>query len=487
MELIILVSVSIVIGGFYFYRRMATLNTKLSHSDNQKKIVQNQSESFRTEIQNLRIRKKEQLDNLIQVHSKETSKLKDEIQDLQSQIDVKVEEVKTLEKQKELLFSEKKRLTRLMNQQLETISAESDVLLRTSKQIWGDQLLKKDEEFEQMKIELETCIRKKDDLYELMTNKRNETISRISSLFSDYKHVQHVISEEYVRTKKHPAPKEALRIKELTEKSKVHFEQYRQMVYKYETLLQLFPELENYVDDFSTIQELENIESIVDLQEEYDRTQFYLKHLSKDEFNKLSSVERNQLALDKYLSGKKSKWQIGRDYELYCGQLYEQDGWSVEYIGMERKLNDLGRDLIAKKNLEVHVIQCKYWAQYKEIHENSIAQLFGTTAVFGMDNNTLEEVTPVLMTNISLSETALKFASKLGVKFVKQDLKDFPRIKCNVGIDEYGEKTMIYHLPFDQQYDKTQIKYGEESYAWTVEEAELKGFRRAFKYRGAGR
>lgn len=41
----------------------------------------------------------------------------------------------------------------------------------------------------------------------------------------------------------------------------------------------------------------------------------------------------------------------------------------------------------------------------------------------------------------------------------------------------------IYHLPFDQQYYRTEIKSPGEFYAWTVEEAVNAGFRRAFKYR----
>lgn len=52
-------------------------------------------------------------------------------------------------------------------------------------------------------------------------------------------------------------------------------------------------------------------------------------------------------------------------------------------------------------------------------------------------------------------------------------------IKCN--ISESGEK--IYHLPFDQMYDKTFItpKNG-DLYVATVTEAELYGFRHAHKW-----
>lgn len=86
---------------------------------------------------------------------------------------------------------------------------------------------------------------------------------------------------------------------------------------------------------------------------------------------------------------------------------------------------------------------------------------------------------PVLMTNINLSTTALDFAKKLDVKIVKLNLSEFPRIKCNVN---GGNK--IYHLPFDQKYDITKIKTKDEFYAFTIEEAVRKGFRRACKYYG---
>ena len=88
------------------------------------------------------------------------------------------------------------------------------------------------------------------------------------------------------------------------------------------------------------------------------------------------------------------------------------------------------------------------------------------------------------MTNIELSETASKFAKILNVKIIKLDMTEFSRIKCKVNTDINGNNTKIYHLPFDQQYDKTQIKNTNDFYALTVEEAVEKGFRRAYKYRG---
>jgi hypothetical protein len=53
-------------------------------------------------------------------------------------------------------------------------------------------------------------------------------------------------------------------------------------------------------------------------------------------------------------------------------------------------------------------------------------------------------------------------------------------IKCNIN---QSSKEKIYHLPFDQQYDRTKIiPSSGEFYAATVAEAEKKGFRRAFRH-----
>tara|TARA_R110002050_G_scaffold262599_1_gene402845 strand:- start:151 stop:597 length:447 start_codon:yes stop_codon:yes gene_type:complete len=139
------------------------------------------------------------------------------------------------------------------------------------------------------------------------------------------------------------------------------------MLYKYEYLLNIFPELTNYVDDFDTLKQLDDVNSIKDFKEDFDNVQNYL---SKEEYFDLDEDYRNQLALDRYLKGKKTSWQIGRDYEMSCGITYEERGWEVEYFGMEKRLNDLGRDLIARKGNDVEIIQCKLWKKQKQYTKN---------------------------------------------------------------------------------------------------------------------
>jgi hypothetical protein len=91
-------------------------------------------------------------------------------------------------------------------------------------------------------------------------------------------------------------------------------------------------------------------------------------------------------------------------------------------------------------------------------------------------------VRAVFVTSTRLSERAQEFADFLGIETEverKYD-RDYPMIKCNVGGEE-----KIYHLPFDQQYDNVVIEQEKgEYYVRTTAEAEAKGFRRAYRWRG---
>jgi hypothetical protein len=179
--------------------------------------------------------------------------------------------------------------------------------------------------------------------------------------------------------------------------------------------------------------------------------------------------------------------------------LYEQKGFNVQYQGIEKGLEDLGRDLICRKGSCVEVVQCKRWRESKVIHEKHINQLFGTTVMFfiqhiQLSNNPELDLFPSLLkqkqisatiyTSAQLSETAREFAHILGVVVVEGfPFKKYPSIKCNISM---RDGTRIYHLPFDQQYDRTIVhEERSECYAETVAEAERLGFRRAWRWRGA--
>jgi hypothetical protein len=299
----------------------------------------------------------------------------------------------------------------------------------------------------------------------------------------------------YLEIKKHPAYKKAEAVRAMALENRLLRKQIKiaqNFVTYYE---KLFPWINEYVgEDLDDL-----LEGIAQYEKEgsEEETDPVLKYIPKAEYEKLPASERNQKALDRYISSRKRPYEIGRDYERYIGYLYEKDGYKVEYMGIEKGLEDLGRDLVCIKGNEIEIVQCKCWASHKTIHEKHINQLYGTAVKYFIDHNRITkgkksltlfpelissgQIKAAFITSTKLSETAKKFATALGVKVIEEKpLDKYPLIKCNIG----ANGARIYHLPFDQQYDKTLIKNQGEFYASTVKEAEDKGFRRAFRWRG---
>lgn len=270
--------------------------------------------------------------------------------------------------------------------------------------------------------------------------------------------------------------KKVASIREIRKNAQERIAEAKVATYQLEYLKALYPSLEDVLDtDYKELTFKNEIP-------EYDPVR---KFLNKEDWFTLSESERNQKALDNYImSHHKTKWQIGRDYELYVGYLYSKKGFKVDYYGSFNNIDDLGRDLIVITPEKTLIIQCKYWSKEKLIHEKHINQLFGTTVSYSIENNIpLNKITGILITNTCLSERAKDFCHRLNIQYKENlQLGDFPRIKCNIGKDEYGFTTKIYHLPMDQQYDKVKIDKEGEFLAFTVSEAEEHGFRRAFKW-----
>lgn len=276
--------------------------------------------------------------------------------------------------------------------------------------------------------------------------------------------------------------KKVASIRQIRAEAKEIAQRHIQAKYQLEYLLTMFPALEEVLDtEYGELPSLD-ISNISD----YDKTRDWL---SKEEYNQLNTTERNQLALDRYReSSRKSKWQIGRDYELFIGYELTRSGYIVDYFGSYMGLEDLGRDLIAKRSDKTLIVQCKYWSAQKQIHEKHVLQLYGTLVCYCMEHYIdINKAEGMLVTNITLSETAKRMAKYLKIKYKENyALGNYPCIKCNIRKNENGEKAFIYHLPFDQQYDHTKIDSPGEFFAMTVAEAENAGFRRALKWFGTG-
>lgn len=287
--------------------------------------------------------------------------------------------------------------------------------------------------------------------------------------------------------KKHPALKAAEEVAKARAERRVYKERAKFLEYQLLSYKEYFPFLEEYEDVI--LDEAIPLAGGSDNVEALEESDPVLRYLGKTEYDKLPTASRNQIALDRYLSTNLSPSAIGRLYERYLGYLWEKDGWSVEYHGIVKGYEDLGRDLICSKGGVTNIIQAKCWSSHKTIHEKHVFQLFGTLQLYLMECVGTDRSTPktsaLFITSTMLSPVARKAAEWLKIEVREQFplSKSFPMIKCNIN---QRTKEKIYHLPFDQQYDRTKINSAlGECYAETAVEAEKKGFRRAFRFHGA--
>lgn len=290
-------------------------------------------------------------------------------------------------------------------------------------------------------------------------------------------------SINWLENKDRPAFRAAEEVRRMQQISSKIMLEYKEFAYKYDYLLYSFPEIAEYIENDEDLICIAEKFSYQDLEDNSDKRRDYL---SRDEYVRLSEAEKSQLSLDRYVNGlKKNKWQIGRDYEMSCAFQFERKGYTVEMHGIKYKKEDLGRDLIAIREndcsfgKEILIIQCKNWSHDRIIRENVIMQLYATAMEYQISNRINANIVPVLAVPpySQISEMAIKFAERLKIRIERMQNLEFPRIKCNIN---NGNK--IYHLPFDQLYDRTEIKFNGECYAFTVEEAERKGFRRAMRH-----
>lgn len=323
---------------------------------------------------------------------------------------------------------------------------------------------------------LRAALDDKDARLQMLIASRVEAYPHVAQVWADWELAKAESEAQALRRKKHPALKASEVVKE---KGREMAELGRRM-----KLAEYVAALYEY--HFPWLVDLRDLDAELDYATspngEPDRADPVSKFLSNEEWTALSECERNQRALERYLRGKLTPWQLGRDYERYVGYLREQDGYRVTYHGIIHGFEDLGRDVLAEKDGAIEVIQCKRWAAHKEIHEKHVFQLFGTMVAAQIENPG-KRVTGTFTTTTGLSERAREFARVLDIRVEESfPLADYPRIKCNVA---RRTSEHIYHLPFDQQYDSTVIEpHRGERYAMTCAEAEALGFRRAWRWQG---
>ena len=306
-------------------------------------------------------------------------------------------------------------------------------------------------------------------------------------LFADIEWERSGLIEQALVMKRNPSIKGSIEVAKVKREKQKIIRELKALKYKMFYYEQMVPWLLELEDENIVPQELEvfNTENTND----DDASSFWL---TTNEYMTLPTIERYQKALDRYWNRNKSNWEIGADYERYMGYRFEASGYKVEYRGIIDGIEDRGRDLICRKNGTTVVVQCKCWSSKKQIHEKHVNQLFGTTLKYYLETNrnanfeqffkALKErqIIPLIVTSTKLSDVAKQYARALRIEIREDEkLERYPMVKCNIS---KVTKEKIYHLPFDQQYDKVKIDGEGEFYAMTVQEAEDKGFRRAKKW-----
>ena len=334
-------------------------------------------------------------------------------------------------------------------------------------------------EAEKAKSQIQKFKKQESDIQRILSES-SQSYPWLAHLYSDYFYLQDKQTEDALRNKQRPALKAADDLKRIRQENRELRAQAKASEYQLHFYETLFPWLVDFCE--LTPQEAYSAQLSLssEVQDEYEVLQNWL---SPDEYQRLSSQEKYQLALDRYRARRKSNWEIGIEYERYIGYLCEQQGYKVSYTGAKMGLEDMGRDLIASRDNDYFIIQCKRWSKEKSIHEKHIFQLFGSCVLYESQHQRIH-VTGVFVTTTTLSDLARDCANRLSIQLFEQvPISDYPLIKCN--ISRSGEK--IYHLPFDQQYDRVIIDpQAGEFFSSTIAEAESAGFRRAFRHKNFG-
>jgi len=344
---------------------------------------------------------------------------------------------------------------------------------------------------------IEALTKEKIEAIETLVQEKSQGFPWLAKAYDDYFRLHDLRLADYLEHKPHPALKAAEEVRQIAKERREAEQAARIADYLLDYCRHLAPWLDEYIG--LEVEELDEIIREIHSAWEKKEKEFdeEVKRHFGPKYEGLTQTEKLQKKLDWYWrKPNKHNWQIGRDYERYIGYLYEEKLWNVYFHG-KKGFEDLGRDLICKKDNAVEIIQCKYWAREKIIHEKHIYYLFGTTVEYYLENFGDKEdlqlalfpslirkksVTPKLITTIDVSPKAEQVAKVLGVAIEKIPFEYYPSVKCNIA-HRTGEK--IFHLPFDQQYDTTLIEEERlECYVGTIAEAEALGFRHAYRWMG---
>ncbi len=131
---------------------------------------------------------------------------------------------------------------------------------------------------------------------------------------------------------------------------------------------------------------------------------------------------------------KKSNYQKGAEYERQIGKLYEMKGYNVEYRGIKMGKKDKGIDLIATKENELILIQCKNW-ENSTVKQKDIRNFLGDCFTF-IENNPhlkIKDIKRVFVTSNKEADYGVKKFIEENHKLVKYKIIPYIQGKSGKG------------------------------------------------------
>lgn len=138
----------------------------------------------------------------------------------------------------------------------------------------------------------------------------------LATAIADFHALEAERDAKMLESKKHPAVRAAAEVREHGSKRREAERLARQMRYRAEYYEKLFPWLADYVGDDVPDFAVE-VGGTTETSDDPVRI-----WLTEAEYKNLSIIEKNQMALERWKTKKRSNWEIGREYERFIGYNY---------------------------------------------------------------------------------------------------------------------------------------------------------------------
>ena len=98
--------------------------------------------------------------------------------------------------------------------------------------------------------------------------------------------------------------------------------------------------------------------------------------LSDKENQTLSPAGRNQMALERFLGARQSKWQKEQDLERLLAYEYEKSGYAVQFIPLQKEFPEFLRVLKVQKEGATLMVQCRQTPFLNQFIEKILLNFF---------------------------------------------------------------------------------------------------------------